>query len=88
MDAWALGVCAYALLAGCMPFKQFDFKLTRQRHFRFAWPSHPPQAVSPEATDFCRRLLAFDAARRMSVEEAVAHPWLRGTPLYGLEADS
>ena len=46
------------------------------------WLHHPPESFPPVSevlVDFIDRLLCADPARRMSVEDAMNHPWLRPT---------
>ncbi|GAB0491268.1 hypothetical protein MMPV_002520 [Pyropia vietnamensis] len=78
VDLWAVGVVAYLCLSGRFPFGGGDtteyFTQVLERELFF-----PPDEwgdVSAAAKDFVSALLTKDPARRMTVEEAVAHPWL------------
>ena len=39
-------------------------------------------AVSPEAKDLVHRMLEVDAEHRITIEEALAHPWIRVIPYF------
>lgn len=81
IDIWAVGVVAYVLLSGSLPFfHNVLHKLYRQimeRDLSFAderWKN-----VSKGAQDFILRLLQVRAGDRLTAEQALNHPWLRGT---------
>ncbi|KAF8502686.1 kinase-like domain-containing protein, partial [Russula emetica] len=78
VDLWSIGIITYMLLCGYTPFRSDDMKeLVRQTteasinfHDRY-WKN-----VSDEAKGFIRALLNPDPARRLTAEQALAHPWL------------
>jgi serine/threonine protein kinase len=85
-DCWSLGVIAYVLLSGRMPFFPEPDKraparpmpLLLQHLSRFAdfdaadhWGG-----VSEQAKDFIRRLLDPSPKTRLTAAEALKHPWL------------
>lgn len=81
IDIWSVGVVAYVLLSGSLPFfHNVLHKLYRQimeRDLSFAderWKN-----VSKGAQDFILRLLQVRAGDRLTAEQALNHPWLRGT---------
>jgi len=81
IDIWSVGVVAYVILSGSLPFfHNVLHKLYRQimeRDLNFAddrWKS-----VSKGAQDFILRLLQVRAGDRLTAEQALNHPWLRGT---------
>jgi len=77
-DLWSVGVVAYILLCGYPPFNgtnndETHRSILRGRH---NFPSEDWKGVSREARDFIRQLLQTDPRKRMTVEEALNHPWL------------
>mmetsp|Transcript_2500 Transcript_2500/g.3824 ORF Transcript_2500/g.3824 Transcript_2500/m.3824 type:complete len:390 (-) Transcript_2500:229-1398(-) len=77
-DLWSLGVIAYIMLCGYPPFNgesnQEVCDAVRRGKLRFQakyW-----KGVSREAKDFIRRLLCVNPRKRMTVEDALNHPWM------------
>ncbi|EJD50102.1 Pkinase-domain-containing protein [Auricularia subglabra TFB-10046 SS5] len=78
VDVWAVGIIAYVLLCGYMPFRAEDAReLVRETtrgkiefHERY-WKN-----VNPKGKDFIRSLLQVDPAKRPSASEALADAWL------------
>jgi calcium-dependent protein kinase len=88
-DMWSVGVITYILLLGFPPFngreedeicrqilRGFDPTVRSGRKGSF-FPAAQP--LSDEAMDFITNLLKTDHATRLSVDEALIHPWLNGT---------
>jgi serine/threonine protein kinase len=88
-DMWAVGVVAYVILVGCMPFERVPVAhlratataavgeaLAYQNHFKFKLPMWAAGSLSPEAKDFLQGLLETDPLRRWTAEQALGHPWL------------
>jgi len=79
VDMWSIGITAYLLLSGCLPFDdRFSEKeIARQTiednvHWGSIWKKH-----SSEAKDFIERLLYKDPNKRMDIKEALEHPWFQ-----------
>eukprot|EP00929_Paragymnodinium_shiwhaense_P101180 TRINITY_DN6405_c1_g1_i1.p1 TRINITY_DN6405_c1_g1~~TRINITY_DN6405_c1_g1_i1.p1 ORF type:complete len:432 (+),score=90.62 TRINITY_DN6405_c1_g1_i1:87-1382(+) len=81
IDIWAIGVIAYVLLSGSLPFfHNVLHKLYRQIVERdLSFPEQSWKNVSKGALDFILRLLQVRAGDRLTAEQALAHPWLRAT---------
>mmetsp|Transcript_5778 Transcript_5778/g.10346 ORF Transcript_5778/g.10346 Transcript_5778/m.10346 type:complete len:565 (-) Transcript_5778:40-1734(-) len=87
-DIWSLGVVAFVLLQGYLPYPHLQSK--QWRDFSIAdydSPSNSPfryemdwKHLSPEALDFVQRALQVDPERRLSVEQAMSHPWIKMEP--------
>lgn len=77
-DLWSIGVITFTLLCGDPPFfgdttakiynkiKTCDFDFTQE-----IW-----KKVSKEAKSFIEKLIEPNRVRRMTVEQALAHPWI------------
>eukprot|EP00425_Heterocapsa_triquetra_P008241 CAMPEP_0195158208 /NCGR_PEP_ID=MMETSP0448-20130528/185547_1 /TAXON_ID=66468 /ORGANISM="Heterocapsa triquestra, Strain CCMP 448" /LENGTH=493 /DNA_ID=CAMNT_0040197005 /DNA_START=48 /DNA_END=1527 /DNA_ORIENTATION=+ len=66
-DMWSVGVVTHALLTGNRVFTR-DGKLVLHRAVK---------QLSPMAQHFIKALLRVNPDRRLSVQEALAHPWLQ-----------
>lgn len=77
-DLWSVGVIAYILLCGYPPFNGNDnpevYDSVRQGTYRF--PSSDWSNTSRDSRDFIRRLLQMDPRKRMTVKQALNHPWI------------
>lgn len=79
VDYWSLGVLLFICLGGYPPFNtECSTMSVREQiisgHYRFI-PSQWKK-VSNEAKDLIKKLLVVDPEKRLSVEEALTHPWL------------
>jgi serine/threonine protein kinase len=81
VDMWAMGVVLYMLLAGYPPFYQADEdpRAMYRRILTGNYQFHPEywSAVSPEAKDLITGLLTVDPVARLTVDQVLAHPWLK-----------
>lgn len=77
-DLWSVGVIAYILLAGYPPFNGRNNAETHKSVLRgqYSFDSREWSGVSREAQDFIRRLLQKNPRKRMTVEQALNHPWI------------
>lgn len=81
VDNWALGVLTFELLFGYAPFEH----ATKEKTYKMIcdgainWPSdnYRHNNVSSLAKDFIGKLLVVDVSKRMSIKEAIAHPWFK-----------
>mmetsp|Transcript_53427 Transcript_53427/g.114882 ORF Transcript_53427/g.114882 Transcript_53427/m.114882 type:complete len:413 (+) Transcript_53427:81-1319(+) len=80
IDIWAVGIITYVLLSGSLPFfHNVLHKLYRQIVERdLSFPEQAWKNVSKGALDFILRLLQVRAGDRLTADQALSHPWLRG----------
>lgn len=78
-DAWSIGAIAFVLLCGYPPFFAPCRYAILSRIDRTDFAFDPPfwSKVSEEAKDFVQRCLRAEPCERMSVAEALAHPWIQ-----------
>jgi hypothetical protein len=76
MDMWALGVCIYIWVFGCLPFTGGAAFIIYEkiRAQDISMPSAPN--VSPELRDLICQLLDKDVLKRLDVQGALQHPWV------------
>lgn len=77
VDVWALGVTAYCILFGKVPWMA-DNVLEIYEKIRND-PLIIPRSVSPDLEDFLRRILEKDPAKRLTLEQVRNHPWMNVT---------
>mmetsp|Transcript_60798 Transcript_60798/g.131906 ORF Transcript_60798/g.131906 Transcript_60798/m.131906 type:complete len:636 (-) Transcript_60798:45-1952(-) len=77
-DSWSAGVVLYTLLSGKYPFngktKEELLHKIRRQPCSFSHPAW--RRISKEAKTFLAELLRKQADQRISVSEALMHPWL------------
>ena len=66
-------------LGGYAPFTERPNRSLRQQVMRgsFSFPESVWRDVSSEAKDLIRKLLTVDPRRRLTVAEALEHPWMK-----------
>ncbi|CAI5997120.1 unnamed protein product [Closterium sp. NIES-64] len=72
-DIWSLGVTLYAMLSGKWPlFSGGKRVLDEKADFASDWKN-----VSGDAKDLIRRMLCVDVNERFTIDDVLAHPWVR-----------
>lgn len=77
-DMWTVGVISYVLLSGLSPFLGDSDEDTLANVSASDWDFDDPSwdDVSDLAKDFICRLMIKDKRKRMSVQDALRHPWI------------
>ena len=80
VDIWSLGVIVYILLCGFRPFESDDrYELYQQvTSGTVEFPSPEWDEISKEAIDFISQMLKIDPTKRITIEDALNHPWIAG----------
>ncbi|XP_014115379.1 PREDICTED: calcium/calmodulin-dependent protein kinase type IV-like [Pseudopodoces humilis] len=81
VDMWSVGVITYILLCGFEPFfdprgDQYMYSRILTCDYEFVSPWW--DEVSPNAKDLVRKLIVLDPQKRLTVEQALEHPWVTG----------
>ena len=80
VDMWSLGVIVFILLSGFKPFDAESqselYDLVVNADYEFFSPEFDD--ISDAAKDFISKLLKVEPSERMTVEQALQHPWLTG----------
>lgn len=81
-DLWSVGVLTYILLSGLSPFFGDSDEETLRNVKRGDWNMDDPafDFVSADAKDFIAKCFVMDPAQRLSVKQALQHPWLSRVP--------
>ena len=79
VDLWSIGVIIYILLCGFPPFYHEELPELFEQIVSadFDFPEEYWDSVSNEAKDFIKKLLVVKPSDRMTVDQALSHPWLK-----------
>lgn len=84
VDLWTVGVLAYLLLTGFLPFYSDDLQEIRRQTLSVSFDINnlKNKCVSNEAIDFVSHLLQKDPKDRMTIKGALEHNWLSNNCKY------
>jgi CRP-like cAMP-binding protein len=96
VDMFAVGVIIYIILTGMHPFDLSGESTEKEMNERVRNKQAPPLRgssitahLSPSAIDLIERLIQWNPKKRMTAQEMLEHPWVRGeTAKKGKIADS
>lgn len=80
-DMWSFGVILYILLGGYPPFHDDNQRTLFRKIVKGDYQFHSDYwgGVSKDAKDLIRGLLTVDQTKRLTVQQALEHPWLGKT---------
>ena len=74
-DCWSLGVLLFAMVTGNYPWQSRNqnelFREIRRGQFAI------PQTMSAACADLVQKLMTLDVNARLTVDQALAHPWIK-----------
>lgn len=78
VDMWSCGVLLYVMLSGSPAFyAESQTELLKQvRVGKLLWFDEVLKDASDEAKDLIKALLTVDQDERMTLDTALAHPWM------------
>ncbi|KAJ6261690.1 Serine/threonine-protein kinase [Drechslerella dactyloides] len=81
VDMWALGCVLYTLLCGFPPFYDESISVLTEKVARGQYTFLSPwwDDISKSAQDLVSHLLTVDPDSRYTIEQFMAHPWIRNT---------
>jgi len=78
VDMWSLGIIMYSIVTGVFPFvgrsREDLFRKIVKGEYAFLRKDWLP--LSYEAKKFCSSLLRVNPRKRMTIEDALRHPWI------------
>lgn len=79
-DIWSCGIILYAMVTGRFPWTEKNMKLLTEQIISGEY--FFPQFLSPKVKDFIKSFLNVNPEKRITIEEALKHPWLENSDDY------
>ena len=76
VDVWSSGVVLYTMLSGSVPFKANN--LNDLQHMIITGDFKEIHGVTKECNDLLHKLLQINPKKRITIDEALNHPWIQG----------
>jgi calcium/calmodulin-dependent protein kinase I len=78
VDMWSVGVIIYIILCGYPPFSDERRDILVKRILKSVYAFHDEYwtNISTEAKDLIAKLLHVDPEKRLTIDDAVNHPWV------------
>jgi len=78
VDVWGVGVIMYILLCGFVPFfgEDEDEVYDKIEEADYSFPSPYWDMISDEAKDLINQCFELDRNKRITIDEALKHPWI------------
>ena len=73
VDVWSSGVVLYSMLSGTVPFKSNNLNDLQNMIMAGSFKELPD--LSKESNDLLHKLLQINPKKRISIDEALNHPW-------------
>ncbi|XP_030647604.1 serine/threonine-protein kinase Chk2 [Chanos chanos] len=83
VDCWSLGVLLFTCLGGYPPFSPGQNKSVQEQILEGVYRFIPSywKNISEDAKDLVKKLLVVNPLKRLSVKEALEHPWLQDSEM-------
>ncbi|KAF8597496.1 kinase-like protein [Ceratobasidium sp. AG-I] len=77
VDSWSLGVIVWSMLTNTVPFVEDDEDMvTKFQRRQVEWSQVSGFGLTSECIDWMKGMLVPNPAHRMSIAQALGHPWL------------